>query len=290
MSRIGHRKKAFVVRAGLAAPGVQWQIGVLMASTRITNQLTRFSDRVEDYVKYRPGYPRAVLDFFIKDLGLIPTNTIADIGSGTGIFSRLLLQGGYQVIGVEPNREMRDAAERLFKSNPRFRSVGAQAEETGLSAHSVDCVTVAQAFHWFDHSRFRKECLRIIRPGGWTVLVWNMLQFADSRFGQAYEKIKSDFGIDYQDVKKESAIQGGAMDEFFGPAGFQKFSCPNEQRFDLEGLKGRLLSSSYIPAVGHPNFEPMMKRVEAVLRDHQQHGEVRMEYETIVFYAALERR
>src|SRR5437870_2796600 len=133
----------------------------------------RFSRRVENYVKYRPGYPGAVLDWLRQHCGLTADWVIADIGSGTGFLAELFLKNGNRVFGTEPNSEMRAAGETLLKKYSRFVSVDGSAEATGLDSSSVDLITAGQAFHWFDRPRARQEFERILKPGGWAALVWN---------------------------------------------------------------------------------------------------------------------
>src|SRR5579885_3110804 len=131
-----------------------------------TDPTRRFSDRVENYVRYRPHYPDGVLDVLRTETGLTPTAVVADVGSGTGISAKLFLRNGNLVLGVEPNREMREAAERLLSDYPHFTSVAGTAEATTLPDRSVDYAVAAQAFHWFDHDRARHEFARILHPGG----------------------------------------------------------------------------------------------------------------------------
>jgi ubiquinone/menaquinone biosynthesis C-methylase UbiE len=137
------------------------------------NPTQRFSGRVENYVRYRPGYPPEVLQLLRQECGLTPDHVIADAGSGTGILTRILLEAGCSVFAIEPNAEMRHAGERLLAAYPRFSSVAGSAEATSLPDHSVDFITAAQAAHWFHRDHARREFLRILKPGGWVVLAWN---------------------------------------------------------------------------------------------------------------------
>src|SRR5580693_3511385 len=132
-----------------------------------SNATSRFSDRVENYVRYRPGYPPQVLETLKLECGLKREHLFADIASGTGIWTRLLLENGNRTFGVEPNSGMREAAERLLAGFPNFTSVSATAEATTLPDHSMDFVTAAQAAHWFNREQSRREFGRILKPGGW---------------------------------------------------------------------------------------------------------------------------
>src|ERR1019366_5901844 len=137
------------------------------------NSTTRFSSRVENYIKYRPGYPQAIVDLLSARCGLTSASVIADVGSGTGILTELMLRNGNKVFAVEPNRDMREAAERLLSQHPNFISVEGTAEVTRLNDASVDLIVAGQSFHWFDRVKTRQEFLRVLKPGGWVALIWN---------------------------------------------------------------------------------------------------------------------
>jgi len=245
----------------------------------------RFSSRVENYVKYRPTYPRAVVGLLRAECGLTENSTVADIGSGTGILTEMLLREGCRVFGVEPNREMREAGERLLRAYERFESVAATAEETTLPDASVDLVTAGQAFHWFDTARARREFARILRSGGFVAIVWNERRTDSTPFLVAYEQLLLDFGTDYTEVRQP--FNADAVRDFFAPAGFEQRSFDNLQVFDFEALRGRMLSASYVPEPSHPNHRPMFQRLREIFDAHQQHNKVAFEYDTRVFYGRL---
>ncbi|MDB5312771.1 MAG: Methyltransferase [Gemmataceae bacterium] len=246
-----------------------------------TNPTGRFSDRVEDYVRSRPGYPDEVLDILRAETGLTPAARVADVGSGTGISSALFLRNGNPVRGVEPNPEMRAAAERLLAGFKGFQSIAGSAEATTLPDRSVDYVVAGQAFHWFDRDRARIEFTRILRPGGWVVLMWNTRR-TDTPFLVAYEDLLRRYGTDYREVRHDT-LGPAEVGAVFG-RGYARRVLPNEQRFDLAGLKGRLLSSSYVPAAGHPDHAPMLADLEQVFARHQEADRVRFQYDTEVYF------
>jgi len=246
----------------------------------------RFSSRVADYVKYRPGYPAALLRLLESECGLVPESVIADVGSGTGLLSELFLRHGNRVYGVEPNREMREAGERLLAGYPNFESVDGRAEETTLEDASVDLVTAGQAFHWFDPAGARREFARILRPGGWVALAWNDRRTAGTPFLEDYERLLLEYGIDYREVSMKY-MEESSFSTLFGGGEIRTATFDNEQVFDFDGLRGRLTSSSYSPEAGHPNFEPMIRELEALFRRHQRGGRVVVAYDTRVFYGRL---
>lgn len=250
-----------------------------------SNATSRFSDRVENYVRYRPGYPPEVMQALKHECGLGPIHAVADIASGTGIWTRILLENGNPVFGVEPNTEMREAGERMLAGFPKFTSVAGTAESTTLPDHSVDFVTAAQAAHWFDRQAARREFLRILRPGGWLVLLWNERLVDSTKFLCDYEQLLLTYGTDYQEVRHERTTD--AMNEFFDPALFQERVFPMRQELDYAGVEGRLLSSSYAPGPEHPQHAPMLRKLRRIFDTHQIQSRVAFEYQTRVFFGRL---
>lgn len=250
-----------------------------------SNATSRFSDRVENYVRYRPGYPPEALQVLKRECGLAPTHVIADVASGTGIWTRLLLENGNPVFGVEPNAEMRQAGERLLAPFSKFVSVTGKAEATTLPNASVDMVTSAQAAHWFDRPPARKEFARILRPRGWVVLLWNERITDSTPFLCAYEQLLLAFGTDYELVRHERTTD--AVNEFYDPAPYQERTFPMRQEFDYTGLEGRLLSSSYAPGPDHPKHAPMLKELRRIFDEHCRSGRVAFDYKTRVYFGRL---
>jgi ubiquinone/menaquinone biosynthesis C-methylase UbiE len=247
----------------------------------------RFSDRVENYVRYRPGYPPEVLELLRDECGLRSSHVVADIASGTGAFTRLLLENGNSVFAVEPNAAMREMGIEQLESigSNRLVSVAGTAEETTLRSASVDIVTAAQAAHWFDLPRARAEFARILRPEGWCALIWNERHTASTPFLRDYEQLLLTYGTDYKEVRHERTT--AMIHEFFAPALSEERVFSLRQQFDYEGLAGRLWSSSYAPLEGHPSYEPMMQELQRIFRAHAKDDMVEFEYKTRVFYGRL---
>jgi ubiquinone/menaquinone biosynthesis C-methylase UbiE len=252
-----------------------------------SNPIQRFSNRAEDYARYRPGYPRAILDALRDECGLAPESVVADIGSGTGQLAELFLAHGNLVYGVEPNAAMREAGERRLQNDPRFRSVAGSAEATTLPDSSVDFVVTGQAFHWFAMKAARAEFRRMLKPGGWVAVIWNERR-RDTPFMGAYESLVRTYGTDYAEVAAMYPEQA-RMEEFFHLGGFHHQFFPNAQDFDFNGLRGRLLSASYAPAKGHPNHEPMLAELKGLFEAHARDGRVRVEYITRLYYGQMKR-
>jgi SAM-dependent methyltransferase len=252
----------------------------------------RFSDRVENYVRHRPGYPPEVIDLLRAECGLLPSDIVADIASGTGAFTRLLLENGNSVFAIEPNDEMREMgakqlADFAASSKARLVTVAGTAEETTLDSASVNFVTAAQAAHWFDLPRARAEFIRILRPKGWCALIWNERRTGATPFLNDYERLLLTFATDYKEVRHERTTL--TIHNFFAPSPYQESVFSSHQQFDYEGLSGRLLSSSYAPLVGHPSHLPMMRELERIFNAHAKGGSVEFEYDTRVFYSRLEK-
>src|SRR5580693_7664132 len=241
----------------------------------------RFSSRVENYVRFRPGYPPEVLELLKSECGLTPDSVIADIASGTGIFTRMLAENSNCVFGVEPNDEMRRAGERLLESYSGFTSIAGTAEATTLADHSVDIVTAAQAAHWFDREKARREFVRILKPGGWLALLWNERVTDSTQFLRDYEQLLLTYGTDYKEVRHERTTS--AVSQFFDPATFSTRAFDMRQEFDYRGVEGRLLSSSYAPGPEHPQQAPMLRELRRIFDASAVRGQVMFEYKTRLF-------
>jgi SAM-dependent methyltransferase len=250
------------------------------------NATSRFSDRVENYVRYRPGYPPEVLQALKTECGLSPEHVIADIASGTGIWTRQLLENGNPVFGIEPNAEMRAAGERLLAGFPGFTSVNGTAEATTLPERSVTFVTAAQAGHWFDRRRSHQEFARILKSEGWLALLWNERVNDSTQFLRDYEGLLLTYGTDYKEVRHERTSD--AVNEFFDPAAFRARAFDMQQEFDYGGVEGRLLSSSYAPGPGHPLHAPMLCELRRIFEASAVAGRVVFEYKTRLFFGRLQ--
>jgi SAM-dependent methyltransferase len=224
----------------------------------------RFSNRVADYVRYRPGYPPEVLAVLRTACGLRPGHVIADIGSGTGFLSELFLKNGNRVYGIEPNEAMRQAGEEYLASHDGFVSLNGSAEATTLEDSSIDFVAVGQAFHWFEPDARQM----------------------DTPFASAYEELLVKYGTDYTRVR-EAYPDAPAMHDFFGAGDFTQHSLPNSQILDWDSLVGRLRSSSFAPPEGHPNYAPMMVELQELFRANQEDGRVRMDFATHAYFGRL---
>ncbi|HTU49908.1 MAG TPA: class I SAM-dependent methyltransferase [Acidobacteriaceae bacterium] len=256
------------------------------------NSKERFSTRVDAYREFRPRYPVDVITLLRQQCGLTPASVIADVGAGTGMLSELFLQHGNSVFGVEPNRAMRSACEELRSEYPKLTCIDGSAEATTLPDHCADFVTVGQALHWFHLERARAEFVRILQPGGWCAVIYNERRVDGDAFHDGYERILREFGTDYESVRSKYPHQEKLADFFryshATPPAVQQASFPNSQKFNLVGLMGRILSSSYMPQPEHPRYAGMQRGIEELFSQCQQSGRVRLEYDCVVTYGHLE--
>ncbi|MCU1285804.1 MAG: Methyltransferase [Acidobacteriales bacterium] len=250
----------------------------------MSHPTTRFSSRVNDYIQYRPNYPADVLQLLKDECLLANDSVIAEIGSGTGILTQHFLENGNTVFAVEPNNEMRAAAEQEFSGRKNFHSIAATAEGTTLAPHFCDLIVAAQSAHWFNGELARREFIRIGKPSAFTALIWNERSIESSAFLREYEQLLRTFGTDYMEVraKVSEAVHG-----IFAAAPFRTKVFPNHQQFDLTSLTGRLLSSSYTPKSTDPRHAPMLTELRRLFETHQSNGQVTFEYETRIYYGQL---
>ena len=251
------------------------------------NATERFSDRVEDYVRYRPDYPPALLDWLHRTQGVTASWQVADIGAGTGISSKMFLDAGHRVIAVEPNASMRAAAEHWLGEYPGFSATDGRANATGLVSQSVDLVAVAQAFHWFDPESTRDEFRRILRAGGLAAIYWNSRRLIGTPFLEGYEALLKTYGTDYVTVAERYA-DDAFMREWFGSGYRGTAHFDHGQRLDFDQLRGRLMSSSYAPKPGHINHEPMMVALRELFDACADDGRVSFDYDTRVYIGSFE--
>ncbi len=248
--------------------------------------LGRFSQTATHYARYRPGYPPELLVFTREKLGLTPDEAIADVGSGAGQLARLFLENGNVVYGVEPNEEMRRAGEVQLQGFPHFKSIAGRAEATGLPADSVDLVAAGTAFHWFEVSAARREFQRILKPGGWVLLAWNLWHREPAPFNRAYRDFLADYSTDYAEATRrwedESRIRN-----FFGGSPYREVAFHHEQSLDWAGVWGRYRSTSYALPAGHARFSAAERALRQVFEEKRSGGRVAFHFQTLVYYGRL---
>ena len=249
----------------------------------LTDNTQRFTVRAEDYSKYRPRYPAALLDLMREECGWTPAAVVADVGSGTGLLTELFLQAGSPTVGVEPNSKMRLAAEAAFAHYSHFTSVAATAEATTLPTHSVDFITVGQALHWFNLPEARREFARILKPGGWVVLVWNTPRTTGTPFAEALQHVWNTHLFNLAADQEEDLFT-----PLFGPQPYFKRVLPNlDQPHTFERLLGRFRSSSHAPLPADPRYPAMVADLQTLFDTHQQNGVVLFDHDTDVVWGQI---
>jgi len=245
----------------------------------------RFDKRASDYSKYRPTYPVAILDILRSETGFGPSTIVADIGSGTGLLSKLFLQNGNPVYGVEPNDEMRSYAEQTVSVFPGFVSIRGRAESSGLKDASVDLITVGQALHWFDRDPTIREFARILRTKGQLCVVYNDRNINDP-FMKGYEEVVQRHARDRAEVLDVWSAEPWKEDNlsaFFHEREYRRFNLQNQQFLDLDGLMGRMMSASYMPFIDdEKRFNALKTDVSKLFETWQKEGRVRVLYDTLV--------
>ncbi|MCA6361836.1 MAG: class I SAM-dependent methyltransferase [Bacteroidetes bacterium] len=246
----------------------------------------RFSGRVANYVKWRPGYPQALYDALRQNGALTPGDVIADIGAGTGISAMLFAQNGHTVQAVEPNEPMRNAGCEFTAMQPLVNWHAGTAENTGLTAQSINTIAAAQAWHWFDSPETAAEFRRILKPGGQVVLIWNDRITQGDGFSEVYEDALRYFAIDYAKVDHKQFGEA-SFNKLWGEGNWRETATENVQLLTFEGLIGRVLSSSYMPDETHPEFGFMKNVLKKIFLRYQENGTVTMRYHCRAFHGIL---
>ena len=257
-----------------------------LLADRLSSPTARFSVRADFYSKYRPGYPKGLVEALQKETGFSSRHIVADIGSGTGLLSRAFLENGNMVLGVEPNARMRRYAEANLRLFPNFVSVNGTAEESTLPANSVDLVAVGQALHWFDPSDAVREFSRISKPAGRLCVAYNENR-RGSGFMDAFQKV-----TDRNESRRRRVpdVDSRYASRFFENGRFSESILKNEQRLDYEGLVGRLLSASHMPAPREQSRVRKLRRdVRSLFDAYQSEGTVRLLYDTRLFIGRVSR-
>jgi SAM-dependent methyltransferase len=242
----------------------------------------RFTNKSDNYVKYRPHYPKEIIPFLVKTIGLTQQFAIADLGSGTGISTELFINNGNRVYAIEPNRDMRQAAEVFFKGNPLFKSVDATAENTTLDAHSIDLILAGQAFHWFDKSKTKEEARRILKPNHYFVVLYNDRD-TDTPFQYGYENVLNEYQLIYDKIKEREI----ALKQFFSPSGYDVKQFKHSRLLDLEGVLGLFKSSSYIPEKSDKRYPFVMEKITKVFNANAKNGLAELAYKSTLYYGRL---
>jgi ubiquinone/menaquinone biosynthesis C-methylase UbiE len=246
-----------------------------------------FSGKASHYVKGRPGYPPEVIALLKSECGLTSGSIVADVASGTGIFTKLLLDNGNPVFAIEPNEDMRIAAEHYLKPYGKLSSMNRTAEATTLDDHSIDFVTVAHAVHWFNIPQARKEFLRILKNNGWLVII-NNSPVVETPFELAYANLIKKYSINRGvKIKQSYSSQEAALKDLYGGSAYMQKRFPHRHKLDWEGLVTRILSKSDVPNETEPGHASMLKEIKIIFDKYQIEGYVAQGYKTKVRYGHI---
>ena len=252
-----------------------------------TDPTRRFTSRVDNYVQFRPSYPPAILADLESLDALTPDSVVVDVGSGTGLLTKLFLDHGNRVLGVEPNDAMRSAGQHFLQPYPHFTSVKGTAEHTTLPSASFDLVIAGQAFHWFDREKARGEFRRILHLPAWTALIWNERDLAASEFQAGYEQLVQTYAHDYHEVDHRRMTPEVLSDFFGGPHNFTLFAHRNDQLLTPDQIRGRWHSSSYAPAPGHPQHDQALAALDQLIAAHLHADRILFAYHTNMYVGRL---
>lgn len=250
------------------------------------NNITRFTNRANNYARFRPGYPAAIIDHLTSAIGLHSAMDVADIGSGTGISSVLFLDNGHTVYGVEPNDAMRAEAEKYLHGYDRFHSINGTAENTSLPDNSIDIILAGQSFHWFAQQEAKQEFRRIARPDAHILLLWNIRDISTD-FSTAYERIIARFGRGYEARNRDLAAEDKHT-SFFSSSGYCRQIFTHTQLLDYEQLRGRLLSTSFLPSEEDADCAAMLAELAALFNFYEENGKIRFDYTTTLYTAKID--
>ena len=232
----------------------------------------RFTGRADVYAKARPGYAEALIEELTAWAGLSPASTVADIGAGTGIFSAQLASTGARVIAVEPNDDMRAEAEKRFAGASNVSVLAGTAEATGIEDASVDLVTAAQAFHWFDCEAFRAECPRILRGNARVALVWNM-RVSEAPVNAACEQVFRELCPRFKGFSGGVRMDDPTVSQFFHGR-FEEWHFNNDLVYSRDAFIARCLSGSYAPKEGEDSYDAFVSAVSGIFDEFQQDGSI----------------
>lgn len=244
-----------------------------------------FSEKAAHYAVSRPGYAPALYDALYDRCGFSGGSVVADVGTGTGLFARELLARGSRVFGVEPNDAMRERAQALCEQHPNFTLTSGDAAATGLDAGSVDFVTAAQAFQWFDPAAFAAECRRILRPGGKVLLVWNLRDMSADVNRELYT-VNSFYCPDFRGFSGGVRRGDKRVSEFLAP-GFEELAFPAPLMLDREAFVRWCLSSSYAPRQGNYAYGAYRAAVGDIFDRYGSGGVLNVPNDTVAYFGSV---
>ena len=243
----------------------------------------RFTGRVEEYARFRSGYPAAEVAGFLRGAcGLTAAWRVADVAAGTGMLTEVLLGNGNAVVAIEPNAEMRAACAGLRARWPGLEVLEGTAETTGVAAGSVEMVVAGRAFHWFEPVAAAEEFRRVLVPGGWVALVSSGRRRGDSAQELELEELLMEHGTDYAYVRDRYRREDRMMAFFKDLAGVDgtapvRAEFAAERRLTWERFAGMVQSMSVAPLrEDAARYAGMQAALAAFFARWSEEGELRM--------------
>lgn len=247
----------------------------------------RYSSKTDDYAKYRPNFPNEIVEFLYSNDFINSNSIIADIGSGTGRFTRLLLEKGNKVYGVERNDEMRAKAEQLLSQYSNFISIRGSAEETVLTDNTIDLITAAQAFHWFNKEKCLSEFKRIIKKNGKVLILWDDFLTNYNNFSIEYGKVLNKYRIVELGQMEKRFTRTEMISDFFRNNKYETLSFTHEIYQNFNSIKGGALSASFTPKPDEVNYKPFLLELQEVFEKFQSEGKVLTAFQTICYLGKI---
>jgi ubiquinone/menaquinone biosynthesis C-methylase UbiE len=247
----------------------------------------RYAGRVDVYRRYRARYPREVFDFVREHCGLTAASVMADVGSGTGMLAEVFLENGNRVFAIEPNAEMRDVCKELEALYSGLRCIDGMAEATTLPEHSVDIVMAGRAFHWFNQEQCRPEFLRILRPGGWVMLVNLARSTGPEPLLRDFQDLRMKYGLDYAETVAQFDMDA-ACRKFLARAEIRSAEFPVIQKLSYEELEGQTASFSVMPQPADAAYPAMQRALRDYFTRYHSGGTVLVPMDCTIYVGQLE--
>lgn len=250
------------------------------------NNTSKFTGKAAIYSKYRSNYPNECIQDIVKEVSADKNIMIADIGAGTGKLTKQFLEKGIKVIAVEPNKDMLEVAIKdLSKYNELFEYKQEPAENTSIKSNSIDIITVAQAFHWFDKDKFKSECKRILKPNGIIAIMWNFIDYKQELESKIIETHKQYTSLTFNASEEEQ--RDNDIINFFGEDNYKFKIYKNNYIEDKEQFLGRQLSMSYALNENDDKYDEYVAEFNKLFAKYSKDGVIEVHNNTYCYVGRI---